>query len=85
MAKDMDAKKVSLKIRKEPLFMTIMTKIAIPFNMEEKEDMPSLSKKEKKAKKHLEETSELTANMGYENTMRKEEKQKDEIDRQREE
>lgn len=84
MAIDIDAKKISEKIKKEPLFMTIMTKIAIPFNMEEKEDMPSLSKKERKAKKHLEETSELTANMGYENTMRKEEIQKEEIDRQKE-
>ena len=84
MAIDMDAKKISQKIRKEPLFMTIMTKIAIPFNMEEKEDMPSLSDKERKAKKHLEDTSELTANMGYENTMKKEEIQRDEIDRQKE-
>ena len=85
MAIDMDAKKISQKIKKEPLFMTIMTKIAIPFNMEEKEDMPSLSKKEKMAKKHLEETSELTANMGYENTIIKEEKQRDDIEKQREE
>lgn len=84
MAIDIDAKKISEKIKKEPLFMTIMTKIAIPFNMEEKECMPSLSKKEKLAKKHLEETSELTANMGYEKTIRKEEKQRDEIDRQKE-
>ena len=84
MAIDMDAKKISQKIRKEPLFMTIMTKIAIPFNMEEKEDMPSLSDKERKAKKHLEDTSELTANMGYENTIRKEEVQRNDIDRQKE-
>lgn len=84
MAIDMDAKKISEKIKKEPLFITIMTKISIPFNMEEKEDMPSLSKKEKIAKKHLEETQELTANMGYENTIRKEEKERDEFDRQKE-
>lgn len=84
MAIDMDAKKISEKIKKEPLFMSIMTKIAIPFNMEEKEDMPSLSKKEKRAKKHLEETSELTANMGYENTRKKDEVQRDDIDRQKE-
>ena len=84
MAIDIDAKKISEKIKKEPLFITIMTKIAIPFNMEEKEDMPSLSKKERKAKKHLEETSELTANMGYENTRKKEEKEREDIDRQKE-
>ncbi|MCI9064078.1 MAG: tetratricopeptide repeat protein [Clostridia bacterium] len=84
MAIDMDAKKISQKIKKEPLFMTIMSKISIPFNMEEKEDMPSLSKKEKLAKKHLEETTEITANMGYGKPIRREEKEKEEIGRQKE-
>ena len=71
LAIDMDAKKISQKIKKEPLFITIMTKISIPFNMEDKEDLPSFSKKEKLAKKHLEETTEITANMGYERPKRK--------------
>ena len=87
LAIDLDAKKISQKIKKEPLFMTIMTKIAIPFNMEEKEDTPNLTEKEKMAKKHLEETSEITTNMGYEKSHKKEEKEnieiKDEIDRQK--
>lgn len=62
---DIDSKRISQKIKEEPLFITIMTKISIPFNLEEREIKRPLSLKEKKAKKHLEETTELTANMGY--------------------
>ena len=45
--------------------MTIITKISIPFNLEEKEEKNKLSEKEKKAKEHLEDTTEITRNMGY--------------------
>ena len=45
--------------------MTIRNKIAIPFNLEEKEDMPSFSKNERIAKEHLENTTDITTNMGY--------------------
>ena len=45
--------------------MTIMAKISIPFNLEEKEPVKKISEKEKKAKKHLEETTDITRNMGY--------------------
>ena len=84
IAIDMDAKKISEKIKKEPLFMTIMTKISIPFNMQEKEDTPSFSKKEKMAKKHLEDTAEITTNMGYEKPKKIEEKEREDIiDRQK--
>lgn len=65
IAIDSDSKKISTKIKKDPLFMTIMTKISIPFNLEEKEHKKKLSNKEKKAKEHLEDTTELTRNMGY--------------------
>ena len=65
IAIEIDAKKISTKIKKEPLFMTIITKISIPFNVEEKEKESKLSKKEQKVKKHLEETTDITTNMGY--------------------
>ena len=45
--------------------MTIRNKISIPFNLEEKEDMPSFSKNERIAKEHLENTTDITTNMGY--------------------
>lgn len=65
LAIDLSSKKIAEKIEKEPLFMTIRTKISIPFNLEEKEDMPSFSKKERISKKHLENTTDITTNMGY--------------------
>ena len=69
---DIDSKRIAQKIKEEPLFMTIITKISIPFNLEEREVKKPLSLKEKKAKKHLEETTELTTNMGYGNSIHKE-------------
>lgn len=65
LAIDLNSKKIAQKIEKEPLFMTIRTKISIPFNLEEKEDMPSFSEKERIAKRHLENTTDITSNMGY--------------------
>ena len=65
LAVDLNSKKIAKKIEKEPLFMTIRNKISIPFNLEEKEDMPSYSKNEKLAKEHLENTTDITTNMGY--------------------
>ena len=65
LAIDIDSKKIAYKIEKEPLFMTIRAKISIPFNLEEKEDMPSFTEKERIAKRHLENTTDITANMGY--------------------
>ena len=65
LAIDLNSKKIAEKIEKEPLFMTIRNKISIPFNLEEKDDMPSYSTKEKLAKEHLENTTDITTNMGY--------------------
>ena len=65
LAIDLSSKKIAQKIEKEPLFMTIRTKISIPFNLEEKEDMPSFSEKERISKRHLENTTDITSNMGY--------------------
>lgn len=83
LAIDIDSKRISEKINKEPLFMTIRTKISIPFNLEEKEEMPSYSPKEIAAKKHLEMTSEITSSMGYKNTNLKE-KQDDKLNTEKE-
>ena len=86
LAVDLNSKKIANKIEKEPLFMTIRKKIAIPFNLEEKEDMPSFSKKEKIAKEHLENTTDITTNMGYiGNSKDKVFKSKKENEKQREE
>ena len=65
IAIDLGSKKIVEKIEKEPLFMTIRKRISIPFNLEEKEDCPSLSKRERMVKEHLESTTDLTTNMGY--------------------
>ena len=65
LAVDLNSKKIARKIEREPLFMTIRNKISIPFNLEEKEDMPSFSKNERIAKEHLENTTDITTNMGY--------------------
>ena len=65
LAIDLNSKKISEKIKTEPLFMTIRSRISIPFNLEEKEELQSLSEKEKIAKSHLENTTDITTNMGY--------------------
>ena len=65
LAIDLNSKKIAEKIQKEPLFMTIRNKISIPFNLEEKEDIPSFTEKERIAKAHLENTTDITTNMGY--------------------
>ena len=69
IAIDLDSKKIAEKIKNEPLFITILTKISIPFNLEEKEN--NLSKKDLLAKEHLENTSDITINMGYSNLRKK--------------
>ena len=68
IAIDLESRKISEKIKKEPLFIPIRSKISIPFNLEEKEtDEKKLTDNEIKAKEHLENTSIITMNMGYVN------------------
>lgn len=81
IAIDLNSKKIVAKIEKEPLFMTIRSKISIPFNLEEKEISGKYSKKEIKAKEHLENTTDITTNMGYgpiQNELDEEKKQENE-------
>ena len=65
---DTNSKKIVEKVKKDPIFIPIMAKISIPFNLEEpenEENANKLKEKEIKAKEHLEEMSELTRNLSY--------------------
>ena len=65
---DANSKKIVEKVKKDPIFIPIMAKISIPFNLEEpekEENANRLKEKEIKAKEHLEEMSELTRNLSY--------------------
>ncbi len=66
-AVDSNPKKIVEKVKKEPMFIPIMAKISIPFNLEEpeQEETTKLQEKEIKAKEHLEEMSEITRNLSY--------------------
>ena len=74
IAIDIESKRISEKIKKEPLFIPIMAKISIPFNLEEKEELGKMTKQELMAKEHLENTTDITMNMGYVNLKKKKEK-----------
>lgn len=64
---DSNSKKIVEKVKKEPIFIPIMAKISIPFNLEEpmQEEGQKLQEKEIKAKEHLEKMSEITRNLSY--------------------
>lgn len=66
VAVDIDSKKIVERVKKDPIFIPIMAKISMPFNLESKEiKEPKLNEKEKQAKVHLEEMSEITRHLGY--------------------
>ena len=72
-------KRIVDKIQKDTTFAIIFSKLSIPFNLEiegEEEKTSKLTKKEIKAKKHLEEMVEITKKIGYNDLIakRKEEK-----------
>ncbi len=82
LALESDPKKIAEKIKNDSLFITIMTKIKMPLNLENiEEKQDKLGKKERKVKKHLEETFEITRNLGYNNIRmtKKEDKEIEEI------
>lgn len=66
---DLSPKKISLKIKKDAIFIPILARLSIPFNLEENEEQEQktskMTKKEKMAKEHLEEMSEITRHIGY--------------------
>lgn len=65
IAVDIDSEKIAKKIKSDPLFMPIIMKISIPFNLEKRQEKQKLTENEERAKVHLEETSTITRNMGY--------------------
>lgn len=64
---DINSKKIVVKVKKDPIFIPIMAKISIPFNLESEEQNieTKLSKKEIKVKEHLEEMAEITRHLSY--------------------
>lgn len=60
-------KKIVEKIQKDVTFAIIIAKLSIPFNLdfEDEEKAKKLTKKELKAKQHLEEMAEITKKIGY--------------------
>lgn len=66
IAIDINVSKIGPKIKKDPIFIPVIAKIAIPFNFEEVEDKQSkLKEKEIIAKERLEEMSEKSRNLSY--------------------
>lgn len=66
IAIDIDSSKVVHKIKKDPIFIPIIARISIPFNIiEDEEKQTKLQEKEQKAKEHLEEMFDKTRSLGY--------------------
>lgn len=65
---DANVKKIVPKIKKDPIFIPILARISIPFNIEETTEeqlQTKLQEKEIKAKEHLEEMFEITRQLSY--------------------
>ena len=66
IAIDIDSAKVVPKIKKDPLFIPVISRISIPFNLRTNEEqINKLSEKEINAKEHLEDMFEITRNLSY--------------------
>ncbi len=66
---DANAKKIVPKIKSEPIFIPILAKIAIPFNLDEdienEEEQEKIDNNKNKAKEHLEKMFEITRQLSY--------------------
>ena len=63
---DIDSRRIVDKVKKDPLFIPILARISIPFNLDNQEEREeTLLKKEIKAKEHLEEMVEITRHLSY--------------------
>ena len=66
---DANAKKIVPKIKSEPIFIPILAKIAIPFNLDEdienEEEQEKVDNNKNKAKEHLEKMFEITRQLSY--------------------
>lgn len=67
IAIDINSAKVVPKIKKDPIFIPIIAKISIPFNIEEIEENhdKNFENKEIRAKEHLEDMFEITRSLSY--------------------
>ena len=66
IAIDIDASKVVPKIKKDPIFIPIIARISIPFNINSSEGIEhKLTEKELMAKEHLEDMFDITRNLSY--------------------
>ncbi len=66
---DINSKKIVEKVKKDTIFIPIMARISIPFNLEnslnEDEKVAKLQEKDIKAKEHLEEMVDITRHLSY--------------------
>lgn len=66
---DINSKKIVEKVKKDTIFIPIMARISIPFNLEnnlnEDEKVAKLQEKDVKAKEHLEEMVDITRHLSY--------------------
>ena len=66
---DINSKKIVEKVKKDTIFIPIMARISIPFNLEnnlnEDEKVVKLQEKDVKAKEHLEEMVDITRHLSY--------------------
>ena len=62
---DISSKKIVERIKRDPIFIPIIARISIPFNLEDEEKETKLTPKEIEAKEHLEEMCEITRNLSY--------------------
>lgn len=66
IAIDINISKIAPKIKKDPIFIPIIARISIPFNIEKiEENQSKLEEKEIIAKERLEEMSEKSRNLSY--------------------
>lgn len=66
IALESDPRKIAEKIKNDETFIMIMPKLTIPLNLENIEEKESkLSSKDRKAKEHLEKSSEIARSIGY--------------------
>ena len=66
VAIDIDSAKIVPKIKKDPIFIPIIARISIPFNININEEIAhKLTEKELTSKKHLEDMFDITRNLSY--------------------
>lgn len=64
---DISSKKIVTKVKKDSIFIPIIARISIPFNLEEEQEEKNkkLTEKDLKVKEHLEEMVDITRHLSY--------------------